>query len=192
MTPGDLAPGFIRVAYHSAFGLHVMTIPVNTPNPDTGTPADSTIDNWSSGEVNWRTMTDDLIALIKAIYSTNSEFDSAQLFTKSVGAAPIPVDSYTLAVAGTETTPGWEKATQQTLSARDAGFNEAKLVFLDFASGNDFGKYTDATAVGLNLIFDEWSDPTNGWGSRKNARPATFIAATRTLNEKLRRAYRLT
>jgi hypothetical protein len=192
MTPGDLSPGFIKVLSHSAFGPHVTILPVNTPVINEGTPASSTITNWASGTVSWRTMVTDLITLIADAMPDSYEYDTAILYTKELGEDPIPWDQFSLAIPGTVVTAGWAKATQETISVRDADFNLAKLVLLDFASGGDFAKYTDATAAGVDLILAEWTDPTNGWSSQKNARPNIFISATRTLNEKLRRAYRLT
>lgn len=192
MAPADLSPGFIKVLSHSAFGPHVTILPVNTPVINEGTPSASTITNWASGTVSWRTMVTDLITLIADAMPDSYEYDTAILYTKAPDEDPIPWDSFTLAIPGTVTTAGWAKATQETITVRDADFHLAKLVLLDFASGGDFAKYVDATSAGVNLIVAEWADPTNGWSSRFGARPNIFVSATRTLNEKLRRAYRLT
>jgi hypothetical protein len=105
---------------------------------------------------------------------------------------PAFLDSYTLEEVGTVSPAGYDLATQETLTARDSEGYLAKLVFLDMASGNNFDKQETITAAGIDDLWAEWSAETNGWSSQNGKRPTTFIKATRTLNEALRRQYHQT
>jgi len=189
--PNSLAPGFIKVNYHSAFGPHVMILPVLGINIET--PAvDSTIDTHSAGTILWTTMVTALVTEMADQYPTNCTFDIATLFNQpTADDDPQPISGVELGIDGTVAVPGWAQGTQLTISARTADFNPAKLVMLDFASGGLFTKTTVASGSGLEALLNEWTALTNGWCGRDNTRPSQFVSATRTLNEKLRRNYNL-
>lgn len=192
MAHADISPGFIRVDYLSPYAPHVMILPVNTIDVDAGAPEDSTILAWDSGQRDWVDMATDLLTEIADAYATTVNFNRITLFNK-----PDPdLDAVFLAseaidIDGTVETPGWYQGTQLTLNAKDGENKIAKLVLLDFASGGLFTKTQTLTGSGLEAIWGEWASNLNGWSSRNGLRPSTFISATRTLNEKLRRNYHL-
>jgi hypothetical protein len=69
----------------------------------------------------------------------------------------------------------------------------AKIVMLDFRSNGDFA--TVRSLPGSGDLFDldaQFTDETHAWAAADNTRPKTFLGAFRTLNEKLRKAYRMT
>jgi hypothetical protein len=132
--------------------------------------------------------------VIKAFFNPNITFDSYIVWNyPSVEANPQPVKSKTLGIAGTGTGGGWYKAVQATWSIRAANFSEMKLVFLDANSADDYDKienFVGLTAV--TAVMAILSADTNGWSSRGNSKPTTLTQITYTLNEKLRRSYRMT
>jgi hypothetical protein len=189
----DIAPGFIKVEYHSQFGPHTMILPVNTISPDVGIPANSTIETWAGGSINAIEMTDALITTLLPRFPATVTFDRGTLFNKPTpGDLPEPVSGWSIDLDGTQVTPGWAKATQETITARDTAFNIVKIVELDYGSGNNFEKQISSTVAGLDDVITEWFASTNGWASRAGLRPSVFVSATRTLNEQLRRAYKMT
>lgn len=193
MTPGSLAPAFVRIEYHSSFGPHVMIIPTNEAVSLTVPFASLEIQAWDSSNRNLDDMVNELVTAMLPRFPGSVEFDNYTFFSQPTpDDLPIPIGSTDLAGAGSATTPGWYKATQETIIFRDTASNIAKLVLLDFASGNNFEKYSNPVTIGVDVIATAFMDESNGWRSRKNFRPATFLKRTATLNEKLRRAYRMT
>jgi hypothetical protein len=190
--PADLFPGFIRVDYITPYAPHVMVLPVNTPVIDTGDPVSSTITAWDAGQRDWVDMASDLITEIADAYATTVNFNRVTLFNKpDPDEDAVFIASEAIDIDGTVATPDWYQATQLTINAKDGENKIAKLVLLDFASGGLFTKTLSLTGSGLEAIWGQWAAVTNGWSSRNGKRPSTFISATRTLNEKLRRNYHL-
>lgn len=191
--PSAKAPGWIQLEYTTAHAPHSQEIPVNNININTGDPADSTIDTWDSDTIGWVTMTDALVAQLADRFPTSTTYNRATLWSQpTVDDLPQFVSSYVLDVDGTVAVPGYNLATQETLTARDEEGYLAKLVFLDMASTNTFDKQETIVAAGIADLWAEWSAETNGWSSQNGKRPTTFIKATRTLNEALRRQYHQT
>lgn len=190
--PADLFPGFIKVDYVTPYAPHTMILPVNTPTIDTGDPPASTITAWDAGQRDWVDMATDLITEIADAYATTVNFGRITLFNKpDPDEDAIFIASEAIDIDGTAAVPGWYQATQLTLNAKDGENKIAKLVLLDFASGGLFTKTQNLVGSGLETIWGQWASVTNGWSSRNGERVSTFISATRTLNEKLRRNYHL-
>jgi hypothetical protein len=189
----SISPGFIQIDYHSDFGVHTMRLPTKELN--IGAPkSDSTVDTWDAGTINWRDMTDALITEMLPQMPSSVTFDTATLFQQtSPEVTPTFIDSYTLtSMDGSAVSPGWFKAVQHSLLARDTAGNIAKIILLDAGSGNTFDAENDPSAAGFDDLLAEWFAESNGWSSRANFRPAVFIKGYKTLNEKLRREYRMT
>ena len=191
--PSSIAPGFIQIEYHSAYGAHVQTLPVNNINVDAGDPVTSTIDTWTAGALLWSAMVDDLVDELIHRYPSSVTLDRANLWSK-----PLPTDlptfvaSHQIGVVGDAAVPGYTKAAQETISARDTAGYIAKIVSLDMASGDNWDVQFTPTAAGVVGLFSVWTSDAAGWSSQAGFRPAIFIKATRTLNEALRRRYRQT
>lgn len=187
-----LYPAYTQIEYHSAYGFHNMLIPNTAPDDVTGAPLDLTLQAWDTSSRNWSDMVLDLITEIVPRFPAEAEFDRATLWTLDTPTSlPFYRGSFAIGAIGTAAVPGWSMATQETISMRDANGKLLKLVLLDFATGDDFGRYTNATTIGVNLIVGQLSLSSNAWSSRQNGQPSTFLARTATLNEKLRREYRL-
>jgi len=189
--PSSLFPGFIKLEYHSAYAPHVALWPTRGLDIIEGDPITSTIADWGAGQVLWTDMVDDLVAALADLVPATVIFDRATLFNVTgIDDDPQPIATYVVDVPGTEAAPGYTQAVQLTMVFRTTDFNISKVVLLDMASFDAFDKVISlAGQPALTAIADVWTSVTNGFAGRDNARPATFVAATKTLNEKLRRSY---
>lgn len=195
--PNSLFPAAVKIEYDTPYAPHTMILPVNTVN--VAVPpvlATTTVDTWAGATVPLGTMVTDLINALKVFYTAATSFRLATLLkinNPPADQTPIPLFSWTLGIPGTSVSTTWAKAVQQTLTFRTSEQGTSKLVMLDALSFNEFERLVDLTAVpSLQAIVDEWTDPTNGWAGRDSSQPVIFLQATRTLNEALRRAYRMT
>lgn len=188
----SVAPAFVLIEYHSEFAPHVMKIPITgIENP--GAIADElTAEAWDTSSVLIDQMVQDLVVQLVPRFPSGSEFDRWSAWSQPTPEVdPVFVGSAAITSVGTAAVPGWKKATQETISIRDTLGNLFKVTLMDFASGNDFEAYTNATTIGVSSIVGEMIALDNAWMSRAGARPANFIRRTATLNEALRRAYRM-
>jgi len=185
--PNSLAPSFVKILYHSNAGPHTMEIP--TLQWTVG----GVFATWAGGTTDAATMINDLVVLLLPFFASDTEFESALIYNvPSPGADPQPVDNIAFTgMVGSASSPGWTTAVQGTFSIRTTLFGLFKITMLDMASGNSFAPSTTLGGAALDL-FNELADDTNGWSGRDNGQPNVFIKFTKTLNEKLRRAYRLT
>lgn len=191
--PNAIAPGYIQIEYTSAYAPHIMTLPVNNITPNFASPLNSQIEAWDTSLVDWTDMVDALVAEFLPRFPSTVTFDIATLWNQPTPEdLPMFISSYSVSAVGTQVTPGWAKATQETISARDTAGYVAKLTLLDFGSTNTFDRQVTLAAAGINDLWDVWSNEVWGWSSRAGNRIATFIQTSRTLNESLRRAYRMT
>jgi len=191
--PNSKNPGWIQFEYITEHAPHSQEIPVNTPIINTGSPIDSEITCWDASTIPWVTMADALVAQMADRFPTTTDYVRATLWSQPLAEdLPVFVASYVLTVPGTVTPAGYNLATQETVTARDSAGYLAKLVFLDMASGDSFDRQDTLVGAGLTDLWAEWSAESNGWASQAGYRPTTFIKATRTLNEALRRQYHQT
>jgi len=183
--PASPAPAYVRINYHSAYGQHTMQVPTLAWSSNQFT-------TWASGSVTDSKMIDDLVALLLPFYPSTVTFDNWIVFSQPTPTdAPVPVNASTFTgMDGTAGSPGWTKAVQLTMSVRSTNFGVAKYVFLDGASGNNFDPIRVADSAML-AVLAEVADTSNGWSAQDNGRPDTFIGLTKTMNEKLRKAYRM-
>lgn len=191
MTRFSLEPAFVEIFSHSTFGPHVMTLPTLDYNP-----GGDTFDVHSGTPVDATDMITNLVDKLLPFFPDSDSyiFDNFRIFTlDDPDGVPLlrKAGSFT-SKEGTNSAPGWFKAVQRTVSALDADGFKCRLTLLDAATGNSFDQETTITpSSSLEALFNEWSDDANGWASRQGARPATFLEVATTLNEKLRRAYRM-
>lgn len=192
MPAHTLFPSFVRVRQASAFGSHIYTIPTNQWSPGGGTNDSGTFLAWDATDRDAEAMIVALLTLIADLYPTDSLYNTYTIFSyDDPDSPPTPRFSNGLAIGGGDATPGYSKAVQTTLTFYDTAFNTVKLVCLDAASNNNFDKHSagDLSAAEL-AVGVEFSQLSNAWASRATLRPATLLSVTRTLNEKLRRAYK--
>lgn len=189
MPVHSLFPAFVEVFYHSEFGVHVQTLPTNEYAVDT-----DTFESWSGPGVGSDTMILALIDKYKFLFPSSVSFDSYRIFTLA-DENSIPLLSKAATITGkvgTASSPGWSKAVQGTLSALGTSGTKARLVFLDSDSAGDFdGVFTLPGSGALFDLMAEWGNVGNAWRTRGNERVVTFLEYSKTLNEKLRREYRM-
>lgn len=189
MTVHFLDPAFVQIFYHSDFGVHIMTLPTKAYDS-----VDDTFATWGGTPKDSDDMILELIDKFSFLFPSTVSFDSYRIF--SVGAPPdIPFLERAATITGkvgTASSPSWSKAVQGTLSALDSAGQKLRLTFLDSDSAGSFDAiFTLPGSGALFDLFAEWKDASNGWSSRNGQPPSTFLEYSKTLNEKLRREYRM-
>jgi len=192
--PESIAPAFVKVEYASAYGPHVALLPTRAWTPGSGPNPSGFFSKWSDDtNIDADNMINDLLDGYVGFFRDTVAFQRYTIFTLATPLAdPVPRYSAALTQEGTDATPTWDQAVQRTINARTESFGLAKLVMLDSESDALFGKVT--TLPGSGTLFDlmaQWTSDEEGWSGRDGSRPNTFISMTVTLNEKLRRAYRM-
>lgn len=186
----SIGPAFVKVNSHSAKGPHVSLWPTLAWSPG----ADQGVFNThAGGTTDADTMITDLATALAGILPDTSSFDNYVIYTQEEPEdPPRPVAQGNLSIVGLDATPGWYQATQVTMNFRTSNFGAMKIVTLDAATNNDFSKVTVLPGSGvLFTVFGLLAVSTNGWAGRDNGQVEGFVSQTVTLNEKLRRSYRL-
>jgi hypothetical protein len=190
MAPNSLFPGFVKVEYSSVYAPHIMILPTRAYDKDNGT-----FPSWlDDTPLAVDDMVSDFVELFLPFFAAGVTFNNFTVYTmEDEDATPIPAYSALFtAGAGTAMTPGWDKATQWTVTLRTVNNNISKLVMLDAGSFDNFDVIkTLAGQADLEALTDMWSDENQAWSGRGNSRPSTFLQASKTLNDKLRRAYHM-
>lgn len=194
MTEFSLFPGYIDLRYHSVFGRHTQILPTRAWNPSIGTNGKGGFSAWDDSSRDLVDMVEDMVGEIAGVMPDSVVYDSWTCFAMDSDTSPsVVVAQGSLAVPGTDTTPGWIPATQATFTFYDTAFLPAKIVLLDAASNNNFSKVPYASASAAQLaVFDSYGLVTNAWSSRAGNRPSGPRNLLYTLNRKLRKQYGLT
>lgn len=196
MARQDPGPTVVRIQYSTAFGFHIMSLHMREWTPATSGHDLGEVRKWSDDSlIDVETMVTDLVTLFLPFYPATASFDLASIYTNSAAGDPLlPGASKVLTgLVGTTATPGWDKAVQQTISVRSLSNNIAKIVMLDCGSFNSFAPVrVTGAAPDIDAIVAEFKSDDNGWSAADNTQPATFIGSFKTLNEALRKAYRMT
>lgn len=190
----SLSPAFVRIDYTSIYGPHSMTVPSVEVEPTTiGGDVYQFILPPPLLPTTVQGAVIDFVNVIKPFFIPSTVFNGYTLFTQAdETATPVPVETNSLNIVGTGGATTWEKAVQFTLTWRTTAFGVFKLVFLDSVSNNDFDKITDAdTDIGLDPVNEYVTASVSWLRGRDGGRPKTFLQAAKTLNEKLRRSYRM-
>lgn len=184
----SLYPAYVEINYQSAFGVHQMRLPTRAFNV-----ANNEFSTWSGGVIDATVMIAELVDDMAEFFAPTTEFTDYIIYTLATPTSDAePVASAPLATPGVSVGTGWSKAIQQTFTFRTTEFGISKLVFLDPVTSNNFDRVTDgSTPAALAALIADWTKETAAWSGRDNARPATFVQIAYTLNEKLRREYRM-
>jgi hypothetical protein len=138
----------------------------------------------------------DFVNLLKPLFFSTYHWSSYTIFTQDgAGGTPVPIQSKALTQVGTsaEATSVPAKAWQQTMTFRADDFTLFKLVLLDspIAFGTD--RIVNVSGnVNYEALRAYCVAPETWLASRGGGRPNTFLQLSSTLNEKLRRSYRMT
>lgn len=185
-------PCALKFEYTSEFAPHTALIPTRLITNPSAAPIDWTMTNWDGDAISVKDMIDDFLTEWVKRFPSSVEFNTVTPFVWATPTSdPIPGQSYAVNEPGTATAGGTNKATQETLSFRDTEGAIVKIVSLDFDAGGGFNRVTNTGSIGIGELVELFTSEEWGWSSRNGQRPATFIARTATLNEKLRRSYRM-
>lgn len=191
MSHNTLYPACIRINYSSTYGIHSMTIP-STKFVFTGGAWNFEKEDLSViGVVN--TLVTAWVNIVKTAYPANCNFIDWQAFTFASPTDPAqPLVSGSLGIVGTHGggTGYSNHATQATHTWRTNEFGIFKLVWLDLNLIN-YEKNTNV-AAGQAANINATVTGANTWmRGRDGGIPQTFLQSAYTLNEKLRKAYRM-
>lgn len=189
----SLYPSCVRINYHSPIAPHSQLIPTLQWNDVASPGGAGTFTTHSAGSVDADDMINNLANALSAILPDGSTFDSYIIYNVDPDTEQlIPQTSKAMVIAGLDDTPGWWKAAQTTMTWRTIDANLFKIVVLDSATNNLFDKTLALPGAGALFEVDELvTDIDQGWAGRDNTRPGTFVSQTVTLNEALRKRYRL-
>jgi hypothetical protein len=194
MAENSLSPAFVRINYISQWGPHSMTIPSVPYTPPTiGAVTGLFVLRGAAVPTDAADAVTDFVNLIKPFFEATTTFLDYIIFTQAdPDAAALPRFSDTLGIAGTGGSTTWDKAVQFTWTWRTDEFGLYKLVFLDCVSNNAFDKITNLTGLAAEEAVSDYVTADVTWiAGRDGGRPNTFLQIAKTLNEKLRRSYRM-
>ena len=195
MTLHSRSPAFIIIDSHSPYAPHKSQMclrdffpPSAGHNLGTSTATDTTsADN--------ETMVNDLVDALKVFYLATTVFDLATVYTQALPTGPaFPIAAVALTQVGTSVSAGQAKAVQASFQFRTTTFHIAKLVLLDVPVGGGgfekipFGSW-DANSLSL---LNQLVDPATSWVGQDGDPFNQGVSITYTMNEKLRKAYRMT
>jgi hypothetical protein len=133
------------------------------------------------------------VNVIKVYFPTTTKFNSYTVYNQPLPTdIPQPVESKSLNILGTDAGAGVQKATQRTWTFRADNFSLFKMVHLDVKMGGEFDKVTDPTEDAMSAAVIAYVTADVTWlASQGGGRPNVFLQYAETLNEKLRRSYRM-
>lgn len=183
----DLAPGFVKIHYTTPQAEHVMTIGCN-PFQDIG-------GNWLFNQnqvgpgVAWVTGVNALLTVLKAMLNSDSTFTFGELFTKSVGNAPVFVATNAFNVVGTGA-GARISASQMTFSYRDTVGGHGKIVVVDQTQPVNSKFRGPAYGNAANLAVVNYMIGASSWiYSRKGGFPINIPQILTKTNDILRKKY---
>jgi len=192
----SLYPAYVELEYTSKFGPHSAIFPLRAEPAFGSAPAETTVESWDSDNVDLYTMVTNLTNALANYYDEDDAFTLYSTWTLETPTSdPVFRETYRfpIPIVGGGTAIGWQKAVQSTHTFRTSLGGISKLVCLDAGSFDAWDKQVDPTgSADLLAIIEEWSSGDNAWAGRDGGQPTTFLQLTKTLNEKLRRAYRMT
>lgn len=194
MTPHTLWPCSVNIDYATGYSLHKMTIPLAEWSPvSSGHPAGTNL-AWNGSQVDTDDMVVGFIDLLRPLFPTTTLFRNYTINTyASVNAPARPRISFPIGVpagTGSSIIP----ASQATFNFKSEGFFPFKLVLLDTKVSSTFQplQVLVSPANDVEIAIVNWlMDDVNAFSARDNTKPTTFERITYTLNEKLRKSYRL-
>lgn len=195
MTAYSLFPAYIQIHSESQFGVHIQTLPTRAWIDPNDIDDNGSFLNWEGDPVTLDDMLTTWLTLWKVLFTPDTGFNSAILFTLvDENSEPLLKRVIPLSIVGTSDGIGQEKATQLTYSLLDTGGHATKLVALDapLPVGFDVVSVFGSLTAPEQAVISGFVNPSFAWASRAGNRPLVFRKASYTLNDKLRRAYRMT
>jgi hypothetical protein len=171
-----------------------MTIPIREWSPISAGHDAGTVLAWDNSQKDVVDMVSDLVNALKVFHPTTTEFTSFIVDTYADENAPArpQVEISFGATAGTA--GAGVPASQAVFMFRTNGFGYLKINMLDCpVAGNFLPVVAFPTPAYDNALAlrDQIIDDANGWSGRDNTQPAFLKKITYSLNDKLRKQYRL-
>jgi len=190
MATNKLYPAYAQILYSSAFGNHVMTLPMRAVTT-TGLGDPGMVTNWDTTLQGADSMVDNFISAAKACVPNTHTFLNYTIFrVPGVGLPGEPI--FTKAVTsgvGTETgLTGQSKAVQVTIGFLTTNFGHSRVVLLDRPVNGNFGNFVDPTGD-LAGIINAFKSDANAWAGRDDSQPLMYTNTSICLNKRLRRKY---
>lgn len=191
----SLHPTKVNLFYSSQFGSHISVIPLTQwSEPSEGHDAGTCI-NWLSEGADVIEMVENHVDDLLPLYKDDVIFDSWTLYTTEDETSPWTFRHAGSLVdkQGTSVSTTLRKAVQTsyTLQATDGKFARVVLLDAPIISFDRIVGYSALTAD-EQAVIDTLMLDSNAFCSRSGAQISVFRSRTATLNEKLRRSYKLT
>jgi hypothetical protein len=190
----SLYPAAVKINYQSPYSIHTMTLPsVAYNDPVSGQPTGSFQLRGAALPTAAGPAVTAFVNLMKAFFKPGVTFVDYTIFTYDTPTSPAtPKFTGALGIAGTSVQTASDKAVQKTSTFRCDDFSLFKLVFLDSPAA-DFNLFRNSPAdPAWTALIDYVTADVTWLASRKGGRPVTFLQSAATLNEKLRRSYKMT
>ena len=133
-----------------------------------------------------------LLEVLDNFLPDTTSFLRATVYTlTSPTAIPTPRVGMALTQVGEVAAPTQFKAWQHTYTFRTDTNTIFKLVLLDADTSTDQDKLIAPVPANVQDVIDELVDPNNAWRGRSGGRPNLFLQVSYTMNERLRKSYRM-
>lgn len=192
--PNSLQPGYIVQNYHRSQFVHKQLLPTREPTRVGIPPTDASYEAWGGGSVLASAMMNDLSDFMTALLTTDAGLDDWLAFEQIDPGLPAficaGVTGSTGAVVISSTAQ--TSATQSTYTFRDNLGFKFRFVVMEqqlevFTPKRGIAALTASEQDLVNYLLGD----THAFASRAGGKPVSFMSATYTLNEKLRRSERL-
>ena len=191
MSHNSLYPASLRIDYQSAYGLHSMTMPTAKIILDGGQYKFLKEDLTIIGVVD--TLVTAYVNVLKTFFPAGVTFIGWQAFTYATPtSSAVPFISGTLGIVGTSAAGAnvEVKATQATYTWRTSEFGIFKVVMLDRVIGG-YEKIVNPADSQVSTLHAIVAGANTWLRGRDGGLPQTFLQVAFTLNEKLRKSYRM-
>lgn len=190
----SIAPSFVQIRYQSAYGLHTATVPTREYTPGITPDILGTFPRWSDdAPVDADDMIQFLVDALADGFHTTATIIDATIFNQPDPDLPAtPTGFLLLGEVGTNASTAWRKANQMTLTFRTTLYGTAKLVTLDTPHSSYDRFVAGDAAAWVAALAGVFMNTAYAWSGRDGGRPAQWLQGTVTLNERLRRAYKMT
>lgn len=191
MAQFGLFPSFVQINYHSPRGPHIATVPMKqwSAGVDQGF-----VEDWVSTLTNADTMIQEFVDGYAFLFPDNTVFDYYTIFNyEDEESDPVPVAFNTLTQLGATAVGSniWV-AVQQTVTFQCEGGHILKIVGMDAIAGTQFLPVGPTViAAALPDLVAALTSTVNGWASRAGSMPLFGKQIAYTINEKLRKQYKL-
>ena len=192
MAPNSLSPASVVIDYHSAYGVHKMTIPTRDWNPVPLTGALGSYQAWDATTRDGETMVNELVDALAPFVPASTHFDKATTYQQATPTSPnIPRGSVALTQVGTSALTNPSAAVSITFIFKTLANGIAKLMVLDAPFGSTWLSPILPSGFGADILALEaaFRDSGNAWSGRDDTQPDYCTKVTFDVNDKLQRMY---